>query len=267
LHICWLRRRFELEGSGVTRVTALVTKIQQELNCESTPGIFLFRTLDKLGAKQWAGMLKSRVSCQTILSGQGHQQRFLTMMSRERDGTGHVPEVHIENIDGLYSYAMILTRNQAEAEDLVQETYVRAISAMGRLRDGSNMKGWLFTILRNVWFNQLRKWRNGHQMTEIQVKDGDADSFAGPSKDSHDLYVNKMEAERVRAAIQELPVDFREIILLREYEDLSYREIASVLDCPVGTVMSRLGRARAKLRGVLAPIFKGPDAPLVSGTE
>jgi RNA polymerase sigma-70 factor (ECF subfamily) len=189
------------------------------------------------------------------------------MMSRERDRTGHVPEMYIENIDGLYSYAMILTRNQAEAEDLVQETYVRAIPAMGSLRDGSNMKGWLFTILRNVWFNQLRKWRNAPQMTEIQVKDGDADSFAEPSKDSHDLYVSKMEAERVRAAIQELPVDFREIILLREYEDLSYREIASVLDCPVGTVMSRLGRARAKLRIVLAPIFKGSDTPLVSGTE
>ena len=70
-----------------------------------------------------------------------------------------------------------------------------------------------------------------------------------------------MEAEQVRAAIQELPIESREIILLREYEDLSYQEIASVLSCPVGTVMSRLGRARAKLRPLLAATLKGSDRP------
>jgi RNA polymerase sigma-70 factor (ECF subfamily) len=163
-----------------------------------------------------------------------------------RDGTGHVQGILLENIDGLYSYALILTRNHAEAEDLVQETYLGAIQAMGRLRAGSNMKGWLFTILRNVWFNQLRKWRNGPPMIGIEVGDGVADSIADSSKDSHSLYVSKVEAEQVRAAIQELPLDFREIILLREYEELSYQEIANILDCPVGTVMSRLGRARAE---------------------
>jgi RNA polymerase sigma-70 factor (ECF subfamily) len=160
-------------------------------------------------------------------------------------------EYGIEYIDGLFSYAMVLTRNHAEAEDLVQETYVRAIQAMGRLRADSNMKGWFFTILRNVWFNQLRKRRNGPQMIEMGVGDDVANSIVDPSKDSYDLYVSKTETEQVRAAIQELPVKFREIILLREYEDLSYQEVASVLDCPVGTVMSRLGRARAKLRMIL----------------
>jgi RNA polymerase sigma-70 factor (ECF subfamily) len=89
-------------------------------------------------------------------------------------------------------------------------------------------------------------------MIGIEVGDGVADSIADSSKDSHSLYVSKVEAEQVRAAIQELPLDFREIILLREYEELSYQEIANILDCPVGTVMSRLGRARAKLRTLLA---------------
>jgi RNA polymerase sigma-70 factor (ECF subfamily) len=173
-------------------------------------------------------------------------------MMSQRSGTAGAQEMLLESINGLYSYALILTRNHAEAEDLVQETYLRAIQAMGRLRTGSNMKGWLFTILRNVWFNQLRKWRNGPPMIGIEVGDGTADSIAEPSKDLHDLYVSKVEAEQVRAAIQALPIHFREIILLREYEDLSYQEIASVLDCPVGTVMSRLGRARAKLRMLLA---------------
>jgi RNA polymerase sigma-70 factor (ECF subfamily) len=180
-------------------------------------------------------------------------------MSWKQDGAGQADSTVVGHLDGLYSYALILTRNHAEAEDLVQETYVRAIPAMRRLREGSNTKGWLFTILRNVWLNQLRKWRNGPQMIDLEVGDGVANSVVEPSKDSHDLYVSKLEAEQVRAAIQELPIDLREIILLREYEDLSYQEIANVLECPVGTVMSRLGRARAKLRMLLPTTLKGSD--------
>jgi RNA polymerase sigma-70 factor (ECF subfamily) len=162
----------------------------------------------------------------------------------------------IEYLDGLYSYALVLTRNHAQAEDLVQETYVRAIPAMERLQAHSNMKGWLFTILRNIWFNELRKWRNGPQMVQIELENGIADSVVEPSRNSHDLYVSKMETEQVRAAIQNLSEEFREIILLREYEELSYHEIAGILDCPIGTVMSRLGRARAKLRALLSAMLK-----------
>jgi RNA polymerase sigma-70 factor (ECF subfamily) len=138
---------------------------------------------------------------------------------------------------------------------------------MGRLQTGSKMKSWLFTILRNVWLNQLRKWRNGPQMVDIEAGDGVANSIEESSKNSYDLYVSKMETEQVRAAIQKLPVEFREIILLREYEDLSYLEIASVLDCPVGTVMSRLGRARAKLRALLSEKLKVSDSRSVRGTK
>jgi RNA polymerase sigma-70 factor (ECF subfamily) len=180
-------------------------------------------------------------------------------MSWKKSGAGQEDATGIEYIDGLYSYALMLTRNHAEAEDLVQETYVRAIQAMGRLRADSNMKGWLFTILRNVWLNQLRKRRTGPQIVEIDGADGVADGIVEPSKSSLEMYVSKMEAEQVRAAIQQLPVEFREIILLREYEELSYQEIASVLDCPAGTVMSRLGRARTKLRTLLAATWGKPD--------
>jgi len=140
---------------------------------------------------------------------------------------------------------------------LVQETYVRAIQAMGRLREGRNIKGLLFSILRNIWFNQLRKRRNGPEMIAIEVGEDVSNQIAQSSKDSHDLYVTKTEAEQVRAAIQELPRQFREVILLREYEELSYREIACILNCPVGTVMSRLGRARAKLCAVVKARFAG----------
>ena len=123
-------------------------------------------------------------------------------MSRNQDGAGQTDATVIDHLDGLYSYALVLTRNHAEAEDLVQETYVRALPAMGRLRTDSNTKGWLFTILRNVWLNQLRKWRNGPQMIEREGDDGVANSIVEPSKDSHDLYVSKLEAEQVRAAIE-----------------------------------------------------------------
>jgi RNA polymerase sigma-70 factor, ECF subfamily len=169
-------------------------------------------------------------------------------MSWKYKKQGQADGLSIEYIDGLYGYALTLTRNRAEAEDLVQETYLRAIQALERLRTGSNIKGWLFTILRNIWLNHVRKMRNAPSMVEIEAEHSVTNSIAEPSRNSHDLYVSKTEAEQVRAAIQELPVKFREIILLREYEDMSYQEIASVVGCPVGTVMSRLARARAMLR-------------------
>jgi RNA polymerase sigma-70 factor (ECF subfamily) len=163
----------------------------------------------------------------------------------------------IEYIDGLFSYALVLTRNRSEAEDLVQETYVRAIRAMGRLRAGSNVKSWLFTILRNIWFNQLRQRRTAR----VVAMDGEesAMDIAETAKDPYAFYVSKVEHEQVREAIQQLPADFREVILLREFEELSYEEIATILDCPAGTVMSRLARARAKLRTLLSAAFKTSD--------
>jgi RNA polymerase sigma-70 factor (ECF subfamily) len=167
-----------------------------------------------------------------------------------QNGTTHANTAGIEHVDGLYRYALVLTCNYAEAEDLVQETYVRAMQAVSRLRPGSNIKGWLFTILRNVWLNQLRKRRSGPQFVDVDV----AAELAAPTKNLHDLYVSRLEKEQVQAALQKIPLEFREIILLGEYEEFSYQEIAIVLDCPAGTVMSRLGRARTKLKTLLSTI-------------
>ena len=162
--------------------------------------------------------------------------------------------VGVEHIDGLYSYALVLSRNRSEAEDLVQETYVRALGAMGRLRPESNVKSWLFTILRNIWLNQLRQRRTAPQRVEMDVE-GISVGIGTKTLDDdpYTLYVSTLERNRVREAIQQLPAESREIILLREYEELSYQEIATILDCPAGTVMSRLARARAKLRALLSP--------------
>ena len=120
-------------------------------------------------------------------------------MSLNHVGAGATDTMGIEYLDGLFGYAMVLTRNHAAAEDLVQETYVRAMQGVRRLRVDSNIKGWLFTILRNTWLNQLRKRRNGPQMIEIEVENGIANNIEEPSKNSYDLYVSKMETERVQA--------------------------------------------------------------------
>jgi RNA polymerase sigma-70 factor (ECF subfamily) len=181
-------------------------------------------------------------------------------MSGSIAGAGHAGSIGIEHIDGLFGYALALTRNRTEAEDLVQETYVRALDAAGRLRENSNIKAWLFTILRNLWLNELRRRHSGPQIVEIDSEENAADGLAGDSKNSHEIFVSNEDAERVRTAIAKLPIEFKEIILLREFEEMSYREIADVLGCPAGTVMSRLGRARAKLRSILADT-ESPTAP------
>jgi RNA polymerase sigma-70 factor, ECF subfamily len=159
-------------------------------------------------------------------------------------------------LDGLYAYAMVLSRNPAQAADLVQETYVRALKAKESLRTDSNVKSWLFTILRNIWLNQLRHERTAPKIAELDADENLADVSVAASEDPHDLYLRKLQRERVRAAIQQLPVEFREIIILREYEELSYGEIANVLQCPLGTVMSRLARARSKLGALLSASFE-----------
>jgi RNA polymerase sigma-70 factor (ECF subfamily) len=114
------------------------------------------------------------------------------------------------------------------------------------------VKSWLFTILRNIWLNQLRHERAGPKIAELDSDENLADVSVATTEDPLDLYLRKQQRERVRAAIQQLPIEFREIIILREYEELSYSEIANVLQCPMGTVMSRLARARSRLGDLLS---------------
>jgi RNA polymerase sigma-70 factor, ECF subfamily len=155
-------------------------------------------------------------------------------------------------LDGMYGYAMVLSKNGAEAEDLVQETCLRALRAINGLRAEGSMKSWLFAILRNIWLNQLRQQRTAPDLIELDADENRTYEPADAVQDPHKDFVNKVEREQVRAAIEQLPVEFREIIILREYEELSYQEIARLLGSPIGTVMSRLARARARLRELLS---------------
>jgi RNA polymerase sigma-70 factor (ECF subfamily) len=172
-----------------------------------------------------------------------------------------------EVLNGLYGYAMVLSRDRTQAEDLVQETCVRALKAIESLQLGSNAKSWLFTILRNIWLNQLRHKRAAPEIVELDVDESTQGMAVEPSKDPHALYVSKQERDQVREAIQQLPDEFREIIVLREYEELSYQEIATLLGCPAGTVMSRLGRARSKLRSLLSGTLRTSRRRVTRATE
>lgn len=162
----------------------------------------------------------------------------------------------MEYIDSLYGYALTLTRDATEAEDLVQETYVRATGAGNRPDPDSNLKGWLFVIMRNAWLNQLRHKNSGPHFVELEL--GEPPGVA-TQENPHVVYLRKLERQQVRDAIESLPHAYREIVVLRDIEGFTYQEIATVLDCPAGTVMSRLGRAREKLRQRLQPRIRRVD--------
>lgn len=154
----------------------------------------------------------------------------------------------LAHIDALYGYAMTLTRDPSLAEDLVQETYLRATSAANQPPLGGNLKAWLFVIMRNAWLNQVRHNQSGPRFVELETSDETDDARGNP----HVVYLRKLEREQVCNAIEKLPEAYREIVVLRDIEGFTYQEIAMVLECPAGTVMSRLGRARAKLRASLS---------------
>jgi RNA polymerase sigma-70 factor, ECF subfamily len=154
--------------------------------------------------------------------------------------TSHSDAIVTEFLDGLYSYAMILVCNPTAAEGLVRETYAREIEVMGRPRgEARERKNRLFTILRNICFKRYGVLRH--------------------SIDSQDPYTSK--TDHVRAAIQKLPTDLREVVFLREYEGLSYSEIAAILNCSASIVAPQLSRAREKLRMLLAAELNAPIHP------
>ncbi len=166
---------------------------------------------------------------------------------------GAFPEAVLACLDGLYGYAMTLTRDRGEAEDLVQETYLRAALARRRPEavrgaddaHGNNLKPWLFTILRNLWLNRLRRRRGAPQLVGLDAEDR---HLADASGDPQIVHLELAQGEALQAAIERLPTHFREVVVMRDLEGLSYKEIAEVLGCPAGTVMSRLARARDRLK-------------------
>jgi RNA polymerase sigma-70 factor, ECF subfamily len=155
--------------------------------------------------------------------------------------------------DQLYNFAHWLTQDPSEAEDLVQETYVKALRGFSSFQVGTNFRAWMYRILRNSFLSS----RTGLKTTvSFDEEEHDAADRSGTST-PEDLLIERAKREIVQQALTELPVHFREILLLCEVEAMSYQEIAETLAVPAGTVMSRLFRARKALRKLLQQRLPG----------
>ena len=152
--------------------------------------------------------------------------------------------------DALYGYAMALSRNPVDAEDLLQQTFVQAMPHFTSLRVESNLAAWLASIMRNTWRKQLRRERSGPDYEAFD----DTGTLQSPDTNGPQaLSIRAEQRENIRAALQQLPKVCSEVVVLCCIEEFSYKEAAEKLDCPIGTVMSRLSRARTKLERLLGP--------------
>jgi RNA polymerase sigma-70 factor (ECF subfamily) len=168
-------------------------------------------------------------------------------------------ELALPLFDQLYNFAHWLTQNREEAEDLVQETYAKALKGFSSFRVGTNFRAWMYRILRNTFLTS----RTGLKVTMTAPLDPEANGpeLAVEGDTPETILLERSERELLQTAIDELPVHFREILLLCEVEEMSYQEIAEALSVPIGTVMSRLARARTTLRDRLrARLREGTEA-------
>jgi RNA polymerase sigma-70 factor (ECF subfamily) len=159
----------------------------------------------------------------------------------------------LPHLDAAYNLARWLTRRDDDAQDIVQEAYLRAFKGFGQFH-GGNARSWLLTIVRNTCYSWLARNRRHVETVSLDEQAHDAASYAlNPSL----ILERNIDREMLRQAIEALPIDFREVLILRELEGLSYQQISGVIEAPVGTVMSRLARARRRLQQALcAPVRK-----------
>ncbi len=159
----------------------------------------------------------------------------------------------LPHLDAAYNLARWLTHNDHDAQDVVQEALMRALRYIGGVR-GDSARGWLLQIVRHTCFSWLKENRPAELVPWDEDDDDSMHGLAAPAADEpHSQSVRKAERLQINQAIAALPVVYREVLVLRELEDLSYAEIAHIAGIPVGTVMSRLARARALMRQALQP--------------
>jgi RNA polymerase sigma-70 factor (ECF subfamily) len=172
-------------------------------------------------------------------------------------------EQAMQYMGSLYSAALRMTRNPADAEDLVQETYLKAYRAFGTFKEGTNLKAWLYRILTNTYINSYRARRRRPEQTDLdEVEDlylyrrlGGLEA-ANAGRSAEEQVLEHFTEADVKAAVEALPDQFRMAVLLADVEGFSYKEIADILEVPIGTVMSRLHRGRKALQKTLLDFGK-----------
>jgi RNA polymerase sigma-70 factor (ECF subfamily) len=172
---------------------------------------------------------------------------FRPRAARAPDGRGDTFEADaLSHLDSLYGAALRLTRNADQAQDLVQETYLKAFRSAHRFETGTNLKAWLFTILHNTWRNLVRDRGRSPVDVDSEVVERAVDT--GPRSESPEQAMVRRSLDKgLRDALDALPPSFREAVWLRDVEEFSYAEIARMLEVPIGTVMSRISRGRRLL--------------------
>src|SRR5688572_19593555 len=177
------------------------------------------------------------------------------MLAKRRDPRGEFEQLALGHIDSLYATGLRMTRDPRDSEDLVQDTMLTAYRFFDKFEPGTNIKAWLFKILTNTFINKYRK-----RVREREVRDL-LDQEETPSLMSEDVTENSRDPEAmilggivsddVKRALDAVPYDYRLAVVLSDLEDFSYKEIAEIMECPVGTVMSRLHRGRRLLQKTL----------------
>jgi RNA polymerase sigma factor (sigma-70 family) len=172
--------------------------------------------------------------------------RFGTLSSQDDQPLAGFEELAMPLFDSLYNFARWLVHNSNDAEDLVQETYLKALRSFASFQRGTNFRAWIFQTLRNTFLSSCSKLER--RVTVAMDSEEDFPALPATSATPESLLIERSGNDAVRCAIEQLPVIFREVILRCDVEDASYREMAEILSIPIGTVMSRLARARKAVR-------------------
>jgi RNA polymerase sigma-70 factor, ECF subfamily len=163
-------------------------------------------------------------------------------------------------LDSLYNFGMVLTRQKDHAEDLVQETYLRAYRFYHQYEFGTNYKAWLFTIMRNIFINNYHQQAKEISLSDLDIEDEREDRYEmlnGPLFSVQSTLGRGIFPADIEKALNDLPVQLKAVIVLKDIEGFDYREIANILGCPTGTVMSRLWRSRNLLKKSLKDYSQG----------
>jgi RNA polymerase sigma factor (sigma-70 family) len=193
-----------------------------------------------------------------MLVGLGSQEmvRFGASSSEDDQPLAGFDELATPLFDALYNFACWLAHDASDAEDLVQETYLKALRSFPSFQPGTNFRAWMFRILRNNFLSSCSKLER--RMTVAMESDEDGPELAVDTETPETILMNRFNSRLVQRAIDDLPVHYRETLLLCEVEEMSYQEIAEILSIPMGTVMSRLARARKSVRKSLLSASAAP---------